>query len=94
MDILLQYLNIKKNKQTFVSVTYVPCSTIQQAIGMLLVADRAVSLIDYLEDQDCSTYFFVGIIDADYCNRHTVASFSYTDFCQLTCGLGETSSTD
>lgn len=92
MDILLQYLNIKKNKQSFVAVTHVPCSTIQQAIETLFITSRAISLIDYLEDRDRNTYFFVGIIDAHYCNRHTIASFSYTDFCRLTCGLGETSS--
>lgn len=94
MDILFQYLDIKKNKQAFVSVTHVPCSTVLQAIEMLFITGRAISLIDYLEDRDRRSYFFVGLIDAEYCNRRTIASFSYDDFCRLTCGLGEASSID
>lgn len=94
MDILLQYLNVKKNKQAFVAITRVPCSSVQQAIELLFITGRAVSLIDYLENRDYSPYLFVGLVDAKYCNRHTIASFSYTDFCQLTCGLGEASSID
>lgn len=94
MDILFQYLDIKKKKQVFVSVTAVPCGSIQQAIEMLFITGRAVALIDYLEDRDRHSYFFVGLIDAGHCNRCTIASFSYDDFCRLTCGLGEASSID
>lgn len=90
MDILLQYLNIKKQKQEYIKVLDLPCSTVYQALG-LDMADRAVSLIDYLQKTYSSTYLFVGIIDAEYCNRTPRASFSYTGFCQLTCGPGETS---
>lgn len=53
------------------------------------MADRAVSFVDYMQQTYHSTYLFVGIIDAEYCNRTTRAVFSYTDFCQLTCGPGE-----
>ena len=92
MDILFQFLNVKKNKQAFIAVTDVPCSTIQQAIETLFVTGRTVPLIDYLEDRDHNTYFFAGIIDAAYCKRRAVFSFSYDDFCRITCGLGEASS--
>lgn len=91
MDILLQYLNIRKRKQEFVKVSGVPCNTVYQALE-LDMADRAVSLVDYMQRTYRSTYLFAGIIDAEYCNRTTRAVFSYTDFCQVTCGLGEASS--
>ena len=89
MDILLQYLDIKKNVQVFVTITDIPCVTIYQAIKNYQIVDRGISLVDYLEDRDHKAYFLVGIIDARYCNRRTIGSFSYDDFCRLTCGLGE-----
>ena len=91
MDILLQYLNIRKQKQEYIKVVGVPCNTVYHALG-LEMADRAVSFVDYMQQAYQSTYLFVGIIDAEYCRRSSRAVFSYTDFCQLTCGLGETSS--
>lgn len=88
MDILLQYLNIKRNKQEYVKVVDLPCDTVYQALA-LEMADRAVSFVDYMQQTYQSTYFFVGIINAEYCKRTSRAVFSYTDFCQLTSGLGE-----
>lgn len=88
MDILLQYLNIKKQKQEYVKVTDVSCNTVYHALE-LDMADRAVSFIDYMQQTYRSTYLFVGIIDAEYCHRASRAVFSYTDFCQLTSGPGE-----
>lgn len=93
MDILLQYLNIRKRKQEYIKVTGVPCSSVYQALG-LEMADRAISFVDYMQQTYQSTYLLVGIIDAEYCNRTSRAVFSYTDFCRLTSGLGETSSID
>lgn len=95
MDILLQYLNIGKQKQEYIKVKDVPCNSIYQAICPALginMADRALSFRDYMEQTYRSNYLSVGIIDAKYCNRQSRAVFSYVDFCQLTCGLGETSS--
>lgn len=91
MDILLQYLNVRKQKQEYIKVLGLPCSTVYQAL-QLKMADRAVSFMDYMQQTYQSTYLFVGIIDAEYCHRASRAVFSYADFCQLTCGLGETSS--
>lgn len=88
MDILLQYLNIKKQKQEYIQVTDVPCNTVYHALE-LEMADRAVSFIDHMQQTYRSTYLFVGIIDAEYCHRMSRAVFSYTDFCQLTSGPGE-----
>lgn len=97
MDILLQYLNIKKQKQEYIKVIDVPCSSVYQSIyqafGINMV-DKALSFRDYMEQTYRSNYLFVGIIDAQYCNRVTRAVFSYVDFCQLTCGPGETSGID
>ena len=91
MDILLQYLNIDKHKQEYIKVLDLPCTTVYQAL-QLEIAARAVSFMDYMQQTYRSTYLFVGIINAKYCNRTARSVFSYTDFCQLTCGLGETSS--
>lgn len=88
MDILLQYLNIRKQKQEYIKVTDISCNTTYQALN-LGIADRAVSFVDFMQQTYQSTYLFVGIIDAEYCNRISRAVFSYTDFCQLTCGPGE-----
>lgn len=93
MDILLQYLNIKKRKQEYIKVVDIPCNMVHQALGLDMV-DKAISFIDYMQQVYQSTYLFVGIIDSEYCNRTARAVFSYTDFCRLTCGLGETSSID
>jgi hypothetical protein len=93
MDILFQYLNIKKQKQEYIKVLDIPCILLRQAIESKMV-DRAVSFIDYMQQAYQSPYLFVGIIDAKYCHRTARAVFSYVDFCQLTCGLGETSSID
>lgn len=93
MDILLQYLNVRKQIQEFIKVVDVTCYTIYQALE-LGMADRAAAFVDYMQQTYQSTYLFVGIINADYCNRASRAVFSYTDFCQLTCGLGKASSTD
>lgn len=88
MDILLQYLNIRKQKQEYVTVVDVPCNTVYHALG-LDMADRAVSFLDYMQRTYQSAYLFAGIIDAKYCHRASRAVFSYTDFCQLTSGPGE-----
>lgn len=88
MDILLQYLNIRKQKQEYMKITDIPCNTTYQALE-LAMADRAVSFVDYMQQTYRSTYLFVGIIDAEYCNRISRSVFSYTDFCRLTSGPGE-----
>lgn len=88
MDILLQYLNIRKHKQEYIKVEGVPCNTAYRALE-LKMANRAVFFVDYMTQAYQSTYLFVGIIDAEYCHRTSRAVFSYTDFCQLTSGLGE-----
>lgn len=93
MDILFQYLNIKKKKQEYAKVLDVPCCTIYGALE-LEMANRAVLFIDYMQRTYQSSYMLVGILDADYCNRTPRAVFSYADFCQLTCGLDEVSSID
>ena len=89
MDILLQFLNIRKQKQVFVKVTDLDCNTVYQALNDEHIADRAISLIDYLDETFSSSFLFVGLIDAQYCNRKTIIELSYSDFCRITRGLGE-----
>lgn len=94
MDILLQYLNIRKQKQEFVKITNVSCNSVYQSISQAFdinMADRALDFIDYMERNCRSNYLLTGIIDAKYCNRKKIMEISYVDFCQLTCGPGETS---
>lgn len=97
MDILLQYLNIRKQKQEFIKVIDVPCTSVYQSINRAFninMADEALGFIDYMERNYKSNYLLTGIVDAKYCNRKELAEFSYVDFRQLTCGPGETSGTD
>jgi hypothetical protein len=97
MDILLQYLNIEKQKQEYIKVEDVPCNSIYQVICLdfkVNMSDRFLFFRDYMEQTYKSNYMFVGIINAKYCHRMARAVFSYVDFCQLTCGPGETSGID
>lgn len=97
MDILLQYLNIEKQKQEYIKVLDVPCnSTYQSICGAfgINMADKALSFTGYMEQAYRFNYSFVGIINARYCNRVARSVFSYVDFCQLTCGPGEASGID
>lgn len=97
MDILLQYLNIEKQKQEYIKVNDVPCNSLYQVICPALrinIADRALAFRDYLEQTYRSSYLLVGIVNARYCNRTARAVFSYVVFCQLTCGPGEASGID
>lgn len=97
MDILLQYLNIDKQKQEYIKIKDIPCNTIYQATCPafgLNIADKASTFRDYMEQTYGSNYMLVGIINAKYCNRTARAVFSYVDFCQLTCGPDEVSGID
>lgn len=97
MDILLQYLNIEKQKQEYIKVKDIPCNSLYQAICSALrinMTDRALAFRDYMEQTYRSSYLLAGIMNARYCNRAARAVFSYVDFCQLTCGPGETSGID
>lgn len=97
MDILLQYLNIRRQKQVFVKITDVPCFSVFQSIYQefeLNVSYKALKLMSTLEILFESNFLLTGIIDAKYCNRKTCVEYSYADFCQLTCGPGETSGID
>lgn len=97
MDILLQYLNIEKQKQEYIKITDVPYHSIYQAICLDFksnMSDRILFLRDYMEQTYRSNYMFVGIMNAKYCHRTVLAVFSYVDFRQLTCGPGKTSGID
>ena len=97
MDILLQYLNVEKQKQEYIKVLNVLCNSTYQAINpafRINMADKAINFIDYMEQTYRSNYMFVGVINAQYCNRVPRATYSYVDFCQLTCGPGEASGID
>lgn len=94
MDILLQYLNIRKQKQEFIKITGVPCNSVHQSVSRAFevnMADRALEFMDYMERTYWSNYLLTGILDAKYCTRTALAVFSYVDFRQLTCGPGEAS---
>ena len=94
MDILLQFLNVRKQRQVFVKVTDLGCNSIYQAINRESMNDQAVAFIDYLDTSFGSPFLFTGILDAQYCSRQTIAELSYTDFRRITCGPGEASGID
>lgn len=97
MDILLQYLNVRSQKQNFVKITGVPCHSVFRSMYHefeLNVPYKALRLMDTLERLFESNFLLTGIIDAKYCNRKTCVTYSYADFCQLTCGPGEASGID
>ena len=58
MDILFQYLNIRKHKQEYIKVVDVPCNTVYQALEQE-IADRGVPFIDYMQQTYQSTYLVV-----------------------------------
>ena len=79
MDILLQYLNIRKQKQEFIKVTDLPCNSVYQSISQVFginMADRALDFIVYMERNYRSNYLLTGIIDAKYCYRKQLADLS------------------
>lgn len=94
MDIILQYLNVRKQKQAFVKVTGIGRNTIYQAIDHERVDYKAICFIEYMEDTFNASFILAGILDAQYCKRKTLMELSYSDFCRITCGPGETSGTD
>ena len=97
MDILLQYLNIRKQKQQFVKIEDVPCNSVYQSIDNAFdvnMNDRALVFVEYLERIYRSNFMLAGIIDAKYCNRSVLTMLSYADFCRLTGGPGEASGID
>lgn len=97
MDILLQYLNIRSQKQNFVKVTGVPCNSLFQSVHQDFEPNmpyKALKLMSTLELLFGSNFLLTGIIDAKYCHRKTCVQYSYVDFCQLTCGPGEASGID
>ena len=91
MDILLQYLNIGRQKQQLVKITDVPCNSIYQSIHYTFginMDEIAISLIDRLEQTYRSNFLLAGIIDSKYCNRTVLMTLPYADFIQLTSGPG------
>ena len=97
MDILLQYLNIRSQKQDYVKITGVPCCSVFQSIHHefdLNVPYKAMKLMDTLERLFGSAFMLTGIIDAKYCNRKACVKYTYVDFCQLASGPGVASGTD
>ena len=97
MDILLQCLDIRKQKQTFIEILDVPSITVHQSICPRFgvdMFDKVLDFIDCVEHTYRTNLLLVGVIDAKYCNRAVLATYSYADFCQLASGLGEASSTD
>ena len=94
MDILLQFLSVRKQIQVFVKVTGLNCYTIYQAINHKRMDDQAVAFTDYLNEKYSSSFLFTGMIDAQYCNRKALEELPYSDFRRITSGLGVASSPD
>ena len=69
MDILLQYLNVRTQKQVFVKITDVPCYALFQAMHQEFELDvpyKALGLKSTLERLFGSNFLLTGIVDAAY----------------------------
>lgn len=91
MDILLQLQSARKNKTFYVKVLDIPCNTICR-FWTNYDSDTLIRFIPKVEDAFNDSFYLAGIIDASFCKRKVLYSFSYSDFIGITCGLGGASS--
>lgn len=91
MDILLQLQSIRKHKSFYVKVLDVPYNTIC-CFWSNSKPETLLHFLPKIEDFFNDNYYLTGIIDATFCNRKVLYSFSYSDYTGITCGLGGASS--
>lgn len=91
MDILLQLQSARKNKTFYVKVLDIPYSTICR-FWANVDPDTVIRFLPKVEDAFRDSFYLAGIIDATFCKRKVLYTFSYSDFTGITCGLGGASS--
>ena len=92
MDILLQLQSARKNKTFYVKVLDIPCISICR---FWIDFDSETILPRFLpkvEEAFNDSFYLAGIIDATFCKRKVLYTYSYSDFIGITCGLGGASS--
>ena len=91
MDILLQLQSVRRNKSFYVKVLDIPYNTICR-FWSNSTPDTLLHFLPKVEDFFNDRYYLTGIIDATFCKRKVLYSFSYSDYTGITCGLGGASS--
>lgn len=91
MDILLQLQSVRKNKAFYVKISGVPYNTICN-FWSHSKPDTLLHFLPKVEEFFDDRYYIIGIIDATFCNRKVLYTFSYSDYTGITCGLGGASS--
>lgn len=91
MDILLQLQSARKNRTFYVKVLDIPYTSVCR---FLAYADPETVLrfLPKVEEAFIDRFYLAGIIDAAFCKRQVLYTYSYSDFTGITCGLGGASS--
>lgn len=91
MDILLQLQSARKNKTFYVKVLDIPCNTISRFWADFSI-DAVLLFLPKVEEAFNDSFYLAGIVDASFCKRKVLYTYSYSDFIGITCGLGGASS--
>lgn len=91
MDILLQLQSARKNRTFYVKVLDLPYNSICR-FWVDFDPKATLRFLPKVEEAFNDSFYLAGIIDATFCNRQVLYTYSYSDFIGITCGLGEASS--
>lgn len=91
MDILLQLQSARRNKTFYVKVLDIPCNTICR-FWTKFDSETVIRFLTKVEEAFNDSFYLAGIIDATFCKRKVLYTYSYSDFTGITCGLGGASS--
>ena len=87
MDILLQLQSARKNKTFYVKVLDLPCNTICR-FWTGFDSEAILRFLPKVEESFNDSFYLAGIIDATFCKRTVLCTYSYSDFIGVTCGPG------
>ena len=88
MDILLQLQSARRNKTFFVKLENVPYTTVSRYLSNYDL-DILMYLLPKVEELMNDSFYLAGIIDAAFCKRKVLHTFSYSDLTGIVHGLGE-----
>ena len=87
MDILLQLQSARRNKTFYVKVLDIPCNTICR-FWTKFDSEAMLRFLPKVEEAFNDSFYLAGIIDATFCKRKVLYTYSYSDFTGITCGPG------
>lgn len=88
MDILLQLQSARKNKSFYVEISDLPCNTICR-FWTDFHFKTVLGFLPKVEETFNDSFYLAGIIDATFCKRKVLVTYSYSEFVGITSGLGE-----